>query len=153
MSNKVTLLFHHDPSDWISNLMAWATRADVTHVAMLDPGRGELVVEASGVGHPQGVRVVSLASWAAKHPNYTTRYIVDEDPEQIWNLCVGRVGDGYDWSYILGWWLRLKIEDPQKFTCQELIEWAFRVAGRPVFDTSKPHFLTPQNLYNISTRF
>lgn len=151
--NHITLAFHHDKADWISNLMAWATRADVTHVAMLEPGKGERVVEASGVGEPTGVRIVSFDEWTAKHPGYKLRYVVDTDPKQIWDLCASRVGDGYDLGYILGWWLRLKVEDPKKFTCQELLEWAFRVAGRPLFDVTEPHFLTPQNFYNISTRF
>ena len=152
MSNKVIFLFHHDKADPISNGMAWATRADVTHVAMLDPKSGTRVIEASGVGEPKGVRIVPLDEWVARHPGYTRRYVVDPDPQQIWDLCASREGAGYDWLYLVGWWLRLMLEDPKKFTCQELFSWAFQQAGRPLFDTRKPHFLTPQNFYNISKR-
>jgi hypothetical protein len=66
---------------------------------------------------------------------------------EIWNLCAGKVGALYDWLYYLGWLLRIKIEDPVRFVCHELIDWAFRKAGRPLFNTGKPHFLTPQHFH------
>lgn len=153
MSGRVTFLFHHDAEDPISGLIAWAGRSDVSHVAMLEPGAGERVVEASAVGKPKGVRIVEFDEWVAKHPGYNVRYIVDENPQQIWDLCASQDGAGYDWLYILGWWLRLNLEDPRKFSCHELFVWAFQQAGRPLFDTKKPHFLQPQNFYNISTSF
>lgn len=144
--NRVNLLFHHAADDFISRGIAWASHAEASHVAMLHPDGG-YVLEASAVGYPKGVRIVSVQSWRNRHPGYWMRYIDDPDPMEIWNIAASKEGCGYDLMYFVGWLLRMRLEDPKKLVCQELIDWAFRQAGRPLFDTDKPHFLTPQSLH------
>lgn len=149
---QVALLFHHAADDWISAGIAWASHAEVSHVALLHPD-GHKVVESSAIGYPKGVRVVPILDWVSRHPGYWVRYVDDPDPYEIWDGCAKHEGAAYDWMYFVGWVLRMKLEDPKKFVCQELIQHSFRTAGRPLFLTSRPHYITPQHLYMAAKPF
>jgi uncharacterized protein YycO len=148
MSHNVIGL-HHDNSDWISRLMAWLTHATYTHVALVAPDGSE-VIEASGVGKPQGVRAMSMEVWASKHPRFVLRKIPHNNHELVWQIAFSQIGKGYDWSYLWGWLFRSNWQDTDKWTCNELIVWACEQAGQPCLTTDAPQWLTPEHLYLIS---
>ena len=144
----ITLIFHHDKKDWVSRLIAWFTHAQYTHVALLiDEGT---VLESSGVGEPQGVRVVNIYKWQDKHPGAVRRYVHHPDPAKVKELCLSKVGDGYDWWYLWGYIFRRNWQSKTRWTCNELITWACAEAGYPIINMEQAEFLTSQHLYLIS---
>lgn len=147
--STITLLFHHDPTDWISRIMAWATHGRHTHVALLSP-TGRLVIEASAVGWPKGVRCIPTPVWKQRHPGHIEQTVPHPAPLAVWNHASTQIGKAYDWPYIWGWVLRRKWQHPQRWTCHELIAWACQKAGHPIINMDEPHWLTPQHLYLIS---
>lgn len=147
--SHIVLAFSHDPRDWISRAMAWLTHGRYTHVALVS-GDGSEVIESSGVGRPQGVRMASFAAWAARHPNYVLRKIHHQNPDLVWRIAASRLGDGYDWAYLCGWLFRRNWQDSCKWVCHELIVWACERAGRAIIDMDEAQWLTPEHLYLVS---
>lgn len=148
--SKMVLAFAHDPSDWISRVMAWFSFAKVTHVALVSQDR-EWVIEASAVGYPKGVRLVPMPLFLAKHPWADLRTIEHKDPLAAWDFARTQVGKGYDWRWIVGRLLRLpKLQHRDKWACSELICWAAREAGDPIFVGDTDWHITPADLRMIS---
>ena len=145
----ITVGFSHDPSDWISRVMAWLTHARYTHAVMFNPSDLSQAIEASGVGSPKGVRYISLDEFMRK-PNATARRISCKNPELVWELAASKIGNGYDWMYLLGWLTRRNLQDSERWVCHELIAWAAHAAGSPLLDMSDAIWLTPEHLYLIS---
>lgn len=145
--NTITLLFAHDKGDRISRLMAWFSRADWTHVALL--GNNE-VIEASGIGLP-GVRVVPLAVWLNDHPGAVAREIPHPHPDLVREYMLSQLGKDYDWRWLFGWLFRLRDwQDDEEWVCSELIAWAAEKSGKPLFSPGSRWRVTPQMLYDIS---
>jgi uncharacterized protein YycO len=147
--SHIVIGLHHDPSDWISRVMAWLTHATYTHVALVAPDGSE-VIEASAVGKPQGVRAMSMEVWTSKHPGFVLRKIEHPFPALVWQIATGQLGKGYDWNYLWGWLFRRLWQDPEKWVCHELIAWACQEAGHSILSMHAPHWLTPDHLDLIS---
>jgi uncharacterized protein YycO len=131
--------------------MAWFTHATYTHVALVAPDGSE-VIEASGVGKPQGVRVMSMEIWASKHPGFVLRKIEHPYPEKVWTIASSQIGKGYDWLFLLSYLIRRDVQDKSKLVCSELIEWSCREAGKNIFPSAvRPIDLSPQSLHLISS--
>ena len=144
----ITVAFSHDKSDWISRIMAWLTFAKYSHVALI---RGDEVIEASGVGHPAGVRKITLDTYLAKHPGTVIRKIGHAYPKRTWEWAESRIGVPYDYYWLWGYLAhRRNWQDPDKFTCAELIAWACEQAGDPLFTGDYLWNVSPNMLYLIS---
>ena len=147
--SHIVLGFHHDENDWISRVMAWLTHATYTHVALVSPDGSE-VIEASGVGKPQGVRAMSMEVWASKHPGFVLRKIPHGKPAEAYAAASAQIGARYDWSYLWGWLFRRNWQNPDKWVCHELIAWAADATGYPFINMDGAEWLTPQHLYLVS---
>jgi hypothetical protein len=147
--SHIVIALSHDPRDWISRVMAWLTHGRYTHVALVS-GDGTEVIEASGMGKPEGVRMASFEVWTAKHPRYVLRKIPHPNPELVWRITTSRLGDGYDWAYLWGWLFRRNWQDSCKWVCHELIVWACEQAGHAIIEMDDAQWLTPEHLYLIS---
>lgn len=132
VEDSITLAFHHAADDFISRVMAWFTHGGPTHVALVSPD-GEWVIEASSMGRPKGVRIVAFATWARRHPGYELCTVAHPAGQQVWAMAGTQVGKAYDWGWIWGWLLRNKnMQDPERWTCSELIHWAAAETGHPI---------------------
>lgn len=146
--NYITVAFSHDKSDWISRIMAWFSFARTTHCALV---RNDHVIEASAIGEPKGVRPVTLSTFMARHPDARLRKIEHGRPEQVWLHASTRIGKRYDWKWFAGWLVRKRDwQDPEAFTCSELIAWACEQSGEPLFEGDHTWSVTPQQIYMIS---
>lgn len=144
----ITLAFSH-ADDMISRLICWLTRSRVSHVALVSPD-GQHVIEASGVGEPLGVRLISRERFLAERQGVEFRTLAHPRAESVWAIAWGQIGKGYDNSYLWGWLLHRNWQDPSRWVCQELIVWAAAQTGYPMLDMTDSHFLTPGDLYRIS---
>lgn len=128
----ITVILSHDPNDWISRVIAWATFGNVTHVALRSPDCDE-VIEASSFGAPRGVRVMAYSVFAANHPGHRLLRIPHPAPRQVWGLAKSQIGKPYDYRYYLGWLFRRNWQQEDAWVCQELICWAAAHAGKAIF--------------------
>lgn len=139
----ITLAFAHDKGDWISRVMAWLTFSDVSHVALV---QGDLVIEATGVGHPpHGVKVSLLVDWQRAHPGCWFKRIPHPSPTQVWAHAELQIGQPYDWAWLLRWLLRRDWRDNRKWVCSELIAWAAEQTGWPLLHGALAS-VTPRDL-------
>lgn len=144
----IKVLFSHDKGDWISRLMAWFTYAKYTHVALVNDDR---VIEASSMRYPRGVREVTYEEFMFYHPGAVVRCIAHGNPDMAWRIAEAQVGKDYDWNWLWGRFLRRPtMQDPDKFSCSELIAYACQEAGYPIL-TAAPWHVTPNDLYMVST--
>lgn len=133
---------------WISKLVNYFTRARYSHVMLLNPATGEYI-ESSGLAKPPGVQIRKLHQFLAR-PDWDFRTINHPDPTRVWEIAKSQVGQPYDWAYLFGWAVHRPWQDPDKWTCNELITWACEMAGHPIINMEQAHWLTPQHLYLIS---
>jgi hypothetical protein len=149
MSMKTILAYHYDQTDWVSRVIAFFSHDTVSHVALVSPD-GYWVIEASGLAKPSGVRVRRMVDWADKHPGYELRW-ANGDPEKVWAKALTQEGKGYDWWWWWGWITgNPKAQDPEKLTCAELIAWAFREAGFPLFFIDNLWHVKPSDLRAVT---
>lgn len=146
MGNKLLLAFSVTPEDPISRVIAWATRGQWSHVALV---RGGFVIESSGVGQPKGVRMVSLKEWRIRYPHMEIRVVHHPTPDRVWDIACDHLGAGYDWSWLFGWLLNRPIGDREKWTCAELIVHSAAKAGHRIIPMSQD-LVTPRDLYLVT---
>ena len=134
---------------WISHLVRKLTKGRFSHVMLLNP-ESRYYVEASGLASPSGVRMHTLPEFFAR-AEWDFRVIEHPNPKAVWEAAISQVGKPYDWSYMIGWFLNDRDwQDPDKWSCHELILWACEMAGHPIIEMEDAHNLTPHHLYLIS---
>jgi uncharacterized protein YycO len=144
----IKVLFSHDKGDLVSRFMAWITYSKYSHVALL---HGDRVIEASGVGHPLGVREVSYHTYMVKHPDAVIRRISHSAPYQVWQAAQSQICKDYDWNWLWGYLLHSRDwQDTSKWVCSELIAWACQEAGDPILTADSLWHVSPNYLYMVS---
>lgn len=148
--SHVVLGFSHDRSDWISQIMSWASFGGPSHVVLVSPC-GRWFIEATGVKSPAGVQPPApLADFLARQ-RAELRRVAHCYPQAVWDAALSQVGQPYDWGWLVGWIIRnRRWDDPQKWVCSELVSWAMREAGDPLFEGHTWH-ITPGDLYMMSS--
>lgn len=141
--NHVTIAFSR-PGSLIGWLVSWFTGYEYSHVAMVSPD-GYWVLESTGTLKPYGVQIRALHNRDFNE----LRTIPHPDPDAVWNAAITQVGKPYDWGYILGWPMRRNWQDDDKWSCTELIPWAFAQTGHPIIH-SDHHRVGPMTLHMIS---
>jgi hypothetical protein len=148
---QIILGFSHHPNKLISRLAKWGMRGNYSHVMMLEPG-GRRYIEASGTSKPPGVQIRDLSEFFASRPEWEFRTIEHPNPMTVWEIACSFEGADYDWWYWPAWVLRLpRLQDPDKFVCNELLMDACMLGGKTPF----PHdiertYTTPQDWYHVS---
>lgn len=117
---------------------------------LVEPG-GRRYIEASGSAKPSGVRLHDMHEFIASRPEWDFRMIPHPDPHAVWELACTQVGKPYDWAFLFGWLVHRNWQHPDKWVCQELITWACKEAGYPIFPLEvADQWHTPHSLYLIS---
>lgn len=132
------------PGSWIGRLVSWWTGYKYSHVALVSPD-GEWVLESTGTLAPYGVQVRAMASRSFDE----FRCIRHPDPQAVWEVACSQHGKAYDWGYLIGWPFRRNWQDDDKWSCTELIPWAFSTTGKPIIH-SHLHRVDPQILHMLS---
>lgn len=149
--SHIVLAFSHDPTDWISNVMAFFTYGKWTHVAIVN---GDQVIESSAIGNPKGVRMVSLSDFMEKHPGTILRAMPAQDPDAIWRFCESKIGEGYDWLWVFSYAFRLKLENRNKWTCSELLCAAYKETNDPLYEAMSAgngcHSASPRDQFMLT---
>lgn len=146
----LAVLFSHDPTDWVSNIIAVLTFGKISHCALLNEETG-MVMESTGSNAPRGVREVTYESFMEKHPNATIRYIPHSKPRGVYLAAQMYLGCGYDWFWFLGYLFKTpRLEDHDKFGCAELIAQACIDTGEPLLAGDHTWHVTPYQLWQIS---
>lgn len=113
-------------------------RAAVSHVALIDPEREE-VIEAVW---PR-VRVTPLAEARAKASYAVERRIALPHPERAIAFARSQIGKRYDWKATIGVGVRYDMHDAERWNCVELIAAAVAAGGRQLFHDERHHRLWP----------
>ena len=115
--------------------------SDWSHCGILHDGR---VVEASAYGV---VRIRTLDEFL--HGVSRSKVVsLPGDSAAVFFAAATQEGKKYDWLGCLGIATRRKLESKDRWFCSELVAWAFKQAGYPLFSI-KPWRITPRDLYMI----
>lgn len=124
----------HDPKNLISRFIAWLT-VGKSHVVLISPC-GQWFIEASGkslAGYDTGVRLRPICEFLDQ-PNAIIKRKEHPNPELCWEKAKSQLGKGYDWGWMRGYLMRdPHWQDPNKWTCGELLAWAFDDSGGNLF--------------------
>lgn len=149
--SHIVLGFSHHRGKIISRLVRWFTHGDWSHVMLLEPD-GRRYVESSGAARPSGVQIRDLAEFFASRPEWDFRKVSHPNPVGVWEAACAHEGAEYDWAYFAAHLLRLlRLQDPDRYVCNELIFDACLEAGHNPFPFgANPLSLDPQAWYLIS---
>ena len=123
-------------------IRAWH-RAAVSHVALVDRDRGE-VIEAVMF---HGVRTRPLEDAIAAASYHAIRTITVPRPADAIAAARSQIGKRYDWRANLGVGLRTDWQDADAWNCIELAAWAIGQGGRRLFHDDRNHRLWPELLH------
>ncbi len=149
--SHIILGFSHHPNKILSRLAKWGMRGNWSHVMMLEPD-GRRYIESSGTSTPSGVQIRDLSEFFASRPEWEFRTVDHPNPKLVWDIACSFEGADYDWWYWPAWFLRKpKLQDPNKFVCNELILDSSILAGHNPFPPYVERtFTTPQEWTIIS---
>ncbi len=149
----IVLAFSAKNSSLISRAIKFVTRWKHSHVALLSPD-GQFYAESTGdqfydagANHMRdGVRMVSIANLMSRD-DVELRTIWHPHPELVWEHAVSLIGSRYDRKYPWGWLINNdKLQDSDKYSCDELIRVAMRRAGHDPFPESVKQ-TSPRDFY------
>ena len=137
--NTVTLVFtrKHTIGSLLLRAFLWS---GCSHVAIVD---GEDVIEAAAGA---GVCRRPLADMLAESSWYELVDVPVSSARAVTTAAASQVGKPYDWLGVLGIGVRRRWQDADSWFCSELVAWAFREAGHPLFRADAWR-ITPRDLY------
>lgn len=135
----VRLIFsrRHHPGSVLIRTILWSSWS---HCGIID---GAEVVEAV-MG--KGVTTRPLSDFIAHASKYEIVEVPAPDPAAVIAAARSRIGRGYDWRGVLGLLLRLRLGREAFDFCSELVAWAFKQGGAPLFRVDAWR-ITPRDLY------
>ena len=144
----IYIALSYDNKSPVSHLIRIFTWSKFSHVSLIDPISKDRVIEAS---HTNGVALRSLSDFFSTSPPEIRR-IEHPNPKAVWDTAYTQLGKEYDMGFIYGLLVRLNWQDPNKWSCSELISWAAETAGRFLFSQDRLPRITPEHLYMISEK-
>jgi uncharacterized protein YycO len=129
--NRCDLIFVQ-PTDFIGKAIAWVTRSNDCHVAVVISK--SFIIEAAW----SGVRLARIDSYNNFEVFRYINVLSDEQSKSIIDFSYSKIGEWYDFggALYLGWlWLTRQskkinqLNDPDRWFCSELVVAAFRSAG------------------------
>lgn len=111
-----------------------------SHCGVID---GDTVIEAAMF---KGVQPRSVAEFKATASKWAVIDIPAEDPAAVIAAARSRIGRPYDWFGVLSLLLRVRLQRDSMDFCSELVAWAFKQGGSPLFRTDTWR-ITPRDLY------
>jgi len=127
----------------MSRLIRWRTWSDISHTAAFLPDLAT-VIEAWGGG-------VVCRPWLVGHTPGTEinlyRVTCSKEQEQrFYRFLQDQLGKGYDFTGLLGFVSRSRVEDKDRWFCSELIFAAARHAGIDLLARIEPYQVDPGTL-------
>ena len=137
--NAVTLVFSrkHHIGSLLLRAFLWS---GWSHVAIVD---GEDVIEAVA---GDGVRRRPMAALLAESSEFVVVSVPALNAQAVVAAAASQIGKPYDWRGVLGIGFRRRWQDADSWFCSELVAWAFREAGHPLFRLDEWR-ITPRDLY------
>ncbi len=127
-----------------SRLIRAFTWSKWSHVAIVD---GNEVIEAAW---PR-VRIKPLAEVLAEHTAYELVDVPDELlADDVIDAVRSQVGKPYDWTAIVGIFLRRDWEESDSWFCSELVAWGFAQANASLFRADSVRRVTPEHLWMLA---
>lgn len=129
------VIFARNNYSFISKLIRLYTWSDWSHVGVID---GDYVIEAIG---NKGVERTRINAFKKRYDETCIRYI----PGNI-NKARALLGKEFDQKGLWGGLLHLRVQDPDKWFCSELVAHASDAIG-----SEFAHKVSPENLYWLSS--
>jgi hypothetical protein len=129
------VIFARNNGNIISKVIRLYTWSDWSHVGIID---GEHVIEAIGC---KGVARTKLKAFELRYDDTCIRHIAG-DIEKAKAL----IGKDFDQRGLWGGLLHMRVQDPDKWFCSELVAHA-----SDAFDSEFAHKVSPENLYWVSS--
>lgn len=111
-----------------------------SHCGIID---GEEVIEALMF---KGVTTRSLEAFKAAASKWEIIDVPAEDAAAVIAAARSRIGRPYDWFGVLALLLHIDLQRDSADFCSELVTWAFRTGGTPLFRTDAWRIM-PRDLY------
>lgn len=111
-----------------------------SHCGIID---GDEVIEAVMF---RGVSTRSVKEFKQAASKWEVIEIPASDPDAVIRAARSRIGHPYDWFGILALLLRIDLQRDAMDFCSELVTWAFKTGGTPLFRTDAWR-ITPRDLY------
>jgi hypothetical protein len=129
------VIFARNNLSVISKIIRLYTWSDWSHVGVID---GNYVIEAIG---GKGVSRTHIKAFKKRYDHTCVRHI----PGNI-EIAKALIGKKFDQRGLWGGLLHLRIQDPDKWFCSELVAHACNA-----FDSKHAHKVSPENLYWLSS--
>jgi uncharacterized protein YycO len=141
--SEIKLLFtrRRTPFSGLIRLVTWSVWSHVDIV--VDSHLLIGAVACRGVVHDLKSARLEQASRAA------VMTVPCDRPEKVIAAARQELGQPYDWLGILGLGLHRDWQEDDRWFCSELVSWAFRAAGQPLFDPKVTARVTPQHLWML----
>ena len=145
--SHIYLAFSYNNSSPISRLIRFFTWGEYSHVALVNPETG-LALESN---HSTGVQLTTLSQFFLRSIPEIRR-IPHSSPAEVWSAATSQIGKEYDMAFLWGWILRRNWQDPEKWSCSELIAWAAKEGGKGIISDDRISRVVPEHLYMISEK-
>lgn len=128
------------PLSAIIRLATWSTWS---HVGVL---LGDRVLDST-IRH--GVAMRDMDSFMAGISAHRVVDVETENPLGVINALRSQIGKPYDLTGVLGMSLRRNWQEDDRWFCSELVAWAFKQSGQPLFRNESMYRITPQHLWML----
>ena len=141
MGYKMKIIFANSNTlgSWLIRKVTWGKWS---HVGILDESNG-YVLEASW---PDGVRLVKLDKFLAKHSATFTTSVILPNEIAAFKWAYAQVGKPYDTFGILGVWARRNWRNADKWWCSEFVAGSAIAGGVQLIDVDMSR-VTPEDLW------
>lgn len=95
------------------------------------------------------VRVTPLDAFAKAYTKLEYIDLPYELGKKVYEAACTKVGQGYDWTALIGFLVNLELGKKSKWFCSELVAWAFSAVGAPLFRENRVERIKPESLYEI----
>lgn len=139
--NAMLVIFGSGKHPIITPIIKIRTNSNYSHVAYIDPLTGLLIESAGGIG----VRVTTFEKFISKYPKYHVAVVFVPCAKYTRQFIINQLGKPYDKKAIWGYLFNRDWNDPNAWTCSELL-----AAGAAVYRLGSLNRISPQHLHHNS---
>lgn len=139
--HAMLVIFGSGKHPLITPIIKLRTNSNYSHVAYIDPLTGLLIESAGGIG----VRVTTFEKFIEKYPKHHVAVIFVPCTKYTRQFMINQIGKPYDKKAIWGYLINRDWNDPNAWTCSELL-----AAASGVYRLGATNRISPQHLHHNS---